>query len=105
MTHESLTNNSRITNMDNNGNKEILDAISALSQHVDDTATDTKKELREEMGKLRSDLVDHVSRTVANATFTTRDPRIPKVVLKLRDKNIFDLQDVHDILAQPVATQ
>ncbi|MBI4135313.1 hypothetical protein HY477_01095 [Candidatus Uhrbacteria bacterium] len=91
--------------MENNGTKEILEAISTLSQHVDDTAEDTKKELRGEIGKLRSELIDHVSRTVANATFTTHDPRISKVVLKLRDKNIFNVQDVQDILAQPIAIE
>ncbi len=91
--------------MEDNNNKEVLGAISALSQHVDDKAEETKKELREEMSKLRNDLTDHVTHVVNNATLTTRDPRVSKVVLKLRDKNVFDLQDVQDILAPAVATE
>ncbi|GEM_PF-5221357 len=77
-------------------NKEVLEAISALSSHVD-------TQIKEEIGKVKTELMDHVTRTVANATLTTRDPRVSKVVLKLRDKNVFSVQDVQDILASPVA--
>lgn len=96
--------------MATNGNNEVLEAISTLSSHVDTEIKGVRdhvdvqvKGVKEEIGKLRSNLIDHVTRTVNNATFTTRDPRVSKVVLKLRDKNVFDMQDVQEILAPPVA--
>ena len=53
--------------MSENNNNEILEAIQTLSTHVDEQIDDVKKDLGGQIGKLRSDLIDHVTRTVSTA--------------------------------------
>ena len=81
----------------NNDNKEVLEAISALSSHVDTQIN----EVREDMGKLRSDLIDHVTRTVSNASSlgVKKDQRVDKTVYKLKEKNVFNSADVLEVLS------
>lgn len=101
----------------NNDNKEVLEAISELSQHVDKQVNGVREDmgkmktdlqgemgkmkgdLKGEIGKLRSDLIDHVTRTVANIPTTAKDQRVDKVVHKLKERNIFNAADVLEVFA------
>lgn len=46
---------------------ELGEAIQALSSHVDQGAEESEKGLHDQIGKFRSELIDHVSRTVNDA--------------------------------------
>jgi len=63
----------------------------------------TKEELRGEIGKLRSDIIDHIDRRVADvkgeSVLLTRkeDTKLLAVVGKLEKKNVFAAEDVKEI--------
>ena len=100
----------------NNDNREVLEAISALSSHVDTQINEVREDmgklktglqgemgklkidLQADMGKLRSDLIDHVTKTVSNASIAVKDGRVDRTVYKLKEKNIFSPADVLEVL-------
>ncbi len=100
----------------NNDNREVLEAISALSSHVDTQINEVrddmvklktglqgemgklKTDLQADMGKLRSDLIDHVTKTVSNVSIAVKDARVDRTVYKLKEKNIFSPADVLEVL-------
>ena len=93
----------------NNDNKEVIEAISALSSHVDTQINGVKEEIngvkeeigniKADMGKLRSDLIEHVTRTVGNISLAVKDQRVDKTVYKLKEKNVFNSADVLEVLS------
>lgn len=50
-----------------NNDSEVLEAIQLLGTHLDKSIDDSQKKTTQQIGKLRSDLIDHVSRQISNS--------------------------------------
>lgn len=56
--------------MKNDNNTEVLEAVHELATHMDERFNEVKNDItqiRSDMGKLRTDMIDHVDRTVTKA--------------------------------------
>ena len=57
----------KLKHMAKNDNSEVMETIQALGTHLDKSIADSQKKTTQQIGKLRSDLISHVSRQISNS--------------------------------------